>query len=378
MSLRAIFKDLSPIELRLDQLFLDPNNPRFINETWTFIDDKRIEDPEVQETTRQLLIERFDVQRLRENIEVNGYLPIDRVIVREFSPKKYVVLEGNRRICAAKLVTDISADGTNVAADVLASLKKLPCLLYTGGERRAAWVFQGIRHITGYYDWPAFNKAKLLVEQMTENDLTLTEVGKRFGISSFGAGQWMRAYYAYKQASEESDYTDVVDEKSFPYFQELFSKSSSGTRDWMKWDEKEKKFQDNLNFNEFVGWLYPRPSQTELEAGETTKGSWDRRWIPRAIDIRNVAYLIKQSPTFFEQYRRDGDLEKAYAQATAKQFENQLKQDADPVKDAFESIQTCERALVNFPYRALKDDKIKARLLEELRRLSKAITELTN
>ena len=145
----------------------------------------------------------------------------------------------------------------------------------------------------------------------------------------------------------------------------------------MRWEERERKFQDNLNFNEFVGWLYPRLSQADEEAGETAKGSWERRRIARAIDIRNIAYLIRRAPSFFEQFRHDGDLEKAYAQATAKQFETQLKQDADPVEDAFTVIRDCQKALENIPYRALRDDNTKARLLEELKRLSATIAVIT-
>src|SRR4051812_41060555 len=102
MNQPAVFRDLVAVDIPLDQIYLDPNNPRFTHEDWTYVDDRRIANAEVQETARQLLIEKYDVERLRENIEVNGYLPIDRVIVRQFVKNKYVVLEGNRRICAAK------------------------------------------------------------------------------------------------------------------------------------------------------------------------------------------------------------------------------------------------------------------------------------
>jgi hypothetical protein len=42
-----------------------------------------------------------------------------------------------------------------------------------------------------------------------------------------------------------------------------FSKSSAAVREWMEWNEEESKFKNILNFNEFVGWLYPRPTEED-------------------------------------------------------------------------------------------------------------------
>ena len=144
----------------------------------------------------------------------------------------------------------------------------IPCLEYVGAEADAAWIFQGLRHITGISEWSAYNKARLLVEQMEDEELNLTEAGRRFGLSPFGAGQWVRGYYAFKQAREESDYIHEVDEQAYPYFQELFSRSSAPVREWMEWKESEYKFANSLNFNEFVGWLYPRPEEQAPRSAE--------------------------------------------------------------------------------------------------------------
>jgi hypothetical protein len=132
-----------------------------------------------------LLIRDYGVEKLRMNMEVNGYLPIDRVIVRKFKDGKFAVLEGNRRICAGKIITTIN-------------------------------------------QWSAYNKANCAMEQ---ERLNLTEAGKRFGLSAFGAGQRVRGNYAFKQAREKSDYVREVDERSYPYFQELFSRGSAPVRE---------------------------------------------------------------------------------------------------------------------------------------------------
>jgi hypothetical protein len=254
----AIYQDLEPLALPLASIFLDPNNPRFVGPNWQRIEDGDIDLEQIQENVRVQLVRSYGIDKLRMNMEINGYLPIDRVVVRKFKPGRYVVLEGNRRICAAKMITPVGMDGTAVSVEVLSSLREIPCLEYVGSEQDAAWIFQGLRHIVGIAEWSAYSKAHLLVEQMERESLTLTDAGRRFGLTPFGAGQWVRGYYAFKQAREESDYITEVDERSYPYFQELFSKSSIRVREWMGWNGQTYKFTDPLKFNEFISWLYPR------------------------------------------------------------------------------------------------------------------------
>lgn len=107
-----LIQDLHPIKNPLETIFLDPNNPRFVNSDWTPVPDADIDKHDIQESVQRRLVKDFEVEKLRMNMEVNGYLPIDRVIVREFQHGKFVVLEGNRRICAAKMISNIALDGS--------------------------------------------------------------------------------------------------------------------------------------------------------------------------------------------------------------------------------------------------------------------------
>ena len=374
MSLLALTGQLTPMSVPLASLFLDPNNPRFVDADWAAVPDSEIGATDVQDRTRRRLVTEFAVEKLRMNMEVNGYLPIDRIIVREFSDGQFVVLEGNRRVCAAKLIATQAQKGTAVDSDVLSSLSIIPALQYTGGDaHNAAWIFQGLRHISGVEDWSAFNKAKLLVEQMESEGLSLTEVGRRFGLTPFGAGQWVRGFYAFRQAREESDVLTQVDERSYPYFQELFSRSSAAVRDWLGWDDKEYKFTDLLNFNEFVSWLYPKPEAGDDAEESLLQGDWSRRYLPRRDDIRSVAYLIRADPELFQQFRVSGQLEQAYSQALTRKYEKEARNNADPVEDVFDSISTCTKALDNLPLKVIKDPALKSRLNDLISELESKI-----
>lgn len=374
MSITAIINELTDMEIPLENIYLDPNNPRFVDTKWINIPDEAVMGAEIQESTRRRLIEKFGIEKLRMNMEVNGYLPIDRVIVRKLGGDQYVVLEGNRRICAAKLISMVALDGSDIPEDVIGSLKLIPCLLYSGTDTNASWIFQGLRHITHLIDWSAYNKAKLLVEQMEEGNLSLAGVGKRFGLTPYGAGQWVRGYYAFKQAREESDFVLEVDERSYPYFQELFGRSSMQVREWIEWDDSEYKFKNLMNLNEFVSWLYPKQVDEETEeAKEDIQGDWEQRWLSRRDDIRQVSFLIREAPDIFQEFRTMGELERLYSVAIARKYEKQAKAQSDPIQDAFDLLSQCVKALENIPLKVTREDSLRTQLYQVFDELEEKI-----
>jgi hypothetical protein len=375
MAIYPLRNELKENDLPLTKIYLDPNNPRFITKDSILIPDEEIPSDANQESARKKLIEEFGVNKLRQSMEVNGYLPIDRVIVREFAPDQFVVLEGNRRICAAKLVSKFSTEGEVIPEEVARTFDSIPCLQYVGTASGASWVFQGLRHITGISDWSAFNKAKLLVGQIEEEGLSLTDVGKRFGLSPYGAGQWTRGYYAFKQASEQSDFVDEVDERSYPYFQELFSRSSALVREWLGWNEKKSRFENELNFNEFISWLYPRATDRAAETEEANEafGEWEKRCLKTRDDIRQIAYLLREDKSAFERFRKELDIELAYAQALSVKYEKESREKQDIEEEFFAAVESCVKVLQNIPLRLLTDQVKKNRVIAQIQTLEDAL-----
>lgn len=366
----TIYKELSPLSIALECIYLDPNNPRFTSLDWNEVSDDKIDDVILQDRVHNKLIEDFSIDRLIMNIETNGFLTIDRVVVKEFKPQKYVVLEGNRRICAAKeLKRRYIENSSTVNGEVISSLKTIDCLIYTGTNQQPAWILQGLRHIMGVQDWSAFNKAKLLVQLMEDEELSLTEVGKKFGLTGFGAGQWVRGYYAFKRACEETDYTREVDEKAYPYFQEIFSRSNAAFREWLKWNDSDYRFEDELHFNEFLSWLYPRNEDNVID-GTDIRGDWSSKILSKRDDIRIVSHLIREFSVEFEAFRVDGDLKKAYNIANTKKILSQV----NPSEDAFSNIEACIKSLENLPFKLIRLEK--DRLIGLLTKLTKAIEDI--
>ncbi|MBK4216148.1 hypothetical protein JJJ17_09440 [Paracoccus caeni] len=381
--------DLRSIEVPLSQLFLDPNNPRFVGSEWVYISDDDAVKSDIQESTSDRLFSEHDVDKLKSIMEYNGYLPIDRVVVRKISEDAYIVLEGNRRICAAKSINGHSDSGDPLPVAIVETFKKIPCLLYEGANEDgdASWIFQGLRHISGISEWPAFNKAKLIVEQMESRELSFTEVGKGFGLSAFGAAQWVRGYYAFQQAKDETEFGRYIDEKIYPFFQELFGRSSIALKEWLRWSEDEKKFQDAANLNEFVSWFYPveraedddgvdrEPSKAEVNE------AWGRRRISKRDDLRSVTYLIQKSSKNWMEFRSGTDIDKSYNRALLDELEHDRDEEKNAVEKFFSILDEADKQLRDTPLSVLSDDGNKERLnviLASLRQTEEKIRGLLN
>lgn len=373
MTMTAISQDLIPIDLPLAEIYLDPNNPRFVTSNWQNVPDSDVPLESVQEGARARLVQGYGIDKLKMSMEVNGYLPIDRVIVRSLSKGGYVVLEGNRRICAAKLVGAVDSEGKDVPMEIRATFASIPCLKYVGQNSDAAWVFQGLRHISGIVEWSAYNKAKLLVEQMETESLSLGEVGRRFGLTPFGAGQWVRGFYAFKQAKQESDYISEVDERSYLFFQEIFSRSSIKVREWLGWSEDDQRFNNALNFNEFVGWIYTRP---DGDGADAALGDFEKRRLLRRDDVRALAELLKSDEASFQQFRTGQALPDVLAMAAAKEAQKKAEQDADRVEMVFAAMDSCKKAIEDMPFKIMKNPELLQKYHEKKAALTAVLADL--
>jgi hypothetical protein len=362
---------LVPAALSLGQIYLDPNNPRFADDSSRHVSDEDIDQETLQKEIMSKMEREFAVDRLKDSMQSNGYLPIDRVVVRQFKLDKYVVLEGNRRITAAKRLLELH-ETKNLELDprIIESLQQIPVLLYTGKDPEASWIFQGIRHISQIKDWSAYNKAKLLVNQMEEQGLSLAEAGRIFGISAWGSGQWVRGYYSYLQAKEDTDYQRDIDRESFPMFQELFGRSVIALKDWIEWNDTESKFVNEERFGEFLSWLYPKLNE-QNEFDPDLPGDWSKRRINKALDLRLVSDLVSKHPEEFQAFRQGASLGIVVGRAAAKEEER-----AGTVEDIIKSLGDFQDKLAKLPIVQILSENKQEQVLSNIKAIKVLLTKI--
>ncbi|MDB4426371.1 ParB/Srx family N-terminal domain-containing protein [bacterium] len=175
---------LTPISVQLEELFLDPNNPRFVeNFSGHF---EHVPDSEVRarqsDIRKKMVVDsskeadgHFDISDLVESMKTMGVVPIDCIVVRKLDGEDgYLVIEGNRRVSAAKHVLD--ADDKNISderldPEIRARIESLDVqLLKTEGLSeselaRQIGVILGLRHFGAVKEWAPFAQSKNILEE---------------------------------------------------------------------------------------------------------------------------------------------------------------------------------------------------------------------
>lgn len=127
------------------------------------------------------------VDEIVDSIAANGFFREEPLIVIPEQPgkadpkvDKFVVVEGNRRLAAVRLLLDnglqtkIGAKGLPTVDQTLRSeLASLPVGIYD--RREYVWAYLGFRHINGPKPWDALGKAQFVARVYEDQGLTLDQ-----------------------------------------------------------------------------------------------------------------------------------------------------------------------------------------------------------
>lgn len=264
--------DLKEVGLDFDNIYLDPNNPRFWSEASSRdVSDRKIVDSKVQDQSLARMA-KYGISELKDSILRNGFLPLDRIVVRpiEGDEGNYVVVEGNRRVSALKLlrqqIDDDLIDEDGIDDDYLQQLKEstnnLEVLVYSGSETHdIAWLLQGVRHIGGIREWQPAQRAKLIADQIESLGMGFKQAGQQFGLSAQAVGRLYRSYKALEQMRNDDEFQDLAKNEYFSLFEEAVRRPSM--KEWLGWSEPEKCFKNTENLHTFYAWISPDPEDAD-------------------------------------------------------------------------------------------------------------------
>lgn len=219
----------------IDDLLLDPNNPRFVRDLSELrhVPDERLEDH--QTATLQLFGRRSthddeepdvtDIGDLYDSMTSIGFVPIDRVVVRPVrGSAKYLVIEGNRRISTVKIILREFDEGRlkprerRALEPLLDSFRTITCMLLdTEGlsdedvERKVS-VIMGLRHQGSLLEWGRLPKAYNIYneymsdtppgEPFTFDNRKVRAVAGRLSVARSEVIKALKTYIAYLQLRE--------------------------------------------------------------------------------------------------------------------------------------------------------------------------------
>ena len=265
----SMAKNLKLIEVTINQLFLDPNNPRFITDHVT--QESRIPEEDVQEYAKQELFYGEDdannmahVESLKDSMRENGYVPVNNIVVRKIVGHEdkniYVVIEGNCRTTALKIIDKEVRQGKWDMVDekILDTFKKIPVLLSVG-DKQEDYNLQGISHIMPAKRWSPVAQAKLIKSTMKKGGgCTAGEAGAAFGLKKNVATKLVQAYELYKEFKNDPEYGDRAKTSDYGYFGEALSRTK--VKNWLEWDPVNSEFKNKENLKTFYKWITPDES----------------------------------------------------------------------------------------------------------------------
>jgi hypothetical protein len=292
----ALNELLTPIDLKLEQLLLDPNNPRFaeLGETQENVPEIRIAEERVQHNAYdRMKASKFDVIELRDTIKTVGYLPMDRIVVRawagnqEWVEPKYVVVEGNRRVAALKWLLELHDIGRETfTKEQIENFTKLPGLLldHQRAPDSVRWVLPGLRHVSGIKEWGPYQRARA-VYVLREAGQTPQDVAQSLGLPTRAANQLWRSYLALEQMRADEEYGEFAEPNKYSYFEEIMKRPN--VRDWLGWSDTDGRFINQSRVRELYGWILGELTEEE---GDESRG--DPK-LPEAKSIRELSKFIE-------------------------------------------------------------------------------------
>jgi hypothetical protein len=217
--------------ISIDRLHLDADNPRL---------PENIQGQKEAELFKSLY-KGFNLDELIDSMRQNGYFDEEPLVViprnlpgklskadtnsEEFldfirkDTTTFTVVEGNRRLAAAKILTDSTIrEKLNIKRweelnpEVVNDLELLPAIVYA--KRSDVVPYLGVRHIVGIQKWDSYAKARYIARLIDQGN-TLPEVETQIGDSQ---GSVRKNYISYKilqQAKDEFDYDTKSAEQNF-------------------------------------------------------------------------------------------------------------------------------------------------------------------
>jgi hypothetical protein len=268
---------MDAVQVKINDLLLDPNNYRLrSNPKFSLTKEKLFDSERIQKSTEKLIAgeNNFGIYDLIESFKSNGWLKVDQILVKKYlNTKKYIVIEGNRRVAALKFLQKEFENGFDVG-QLKSELfdKGVEVVLYEYTNPNDYLVLQGLRHISGNRKWDRYNQAKLLFElnQTAEFKNTL-EISKRIGAGS--KQDIDKDIKAYEAIQEFVNYIDaeglwnmINPTEKFEIFFELIGKEN--LKSWLDYDVmKVPHFKNEKRKIQFFSWLLPQISENE-ETGE--------------------------------------------------------------------------------------------------------------
>ena len=185
-------------KFQVSELTFDAKNPRLAG----------LEVGQSEAELIKILWETMDVQELVLSIAASGYFEHEPVIVVQ-EDSKNVVIEGNRRLAAVKLLLsphlgrELDADVPSITEERRDALREIPALV---SSRKGAWRYLGFKHVNGPQKWGSYAKSQYIADVHRNYDVPLDDIAQQIGDTHKTVRRLYRGLMVIEQAEDIGAY----------------------------------------------------------------------------------------------------------------------------------------------------------------------------
>ena len=319
----------------------------------------------------EYLIKTGSLTELMLSIGENGFFAGEALLLipDENNDDKYIVVEGNRRVTALKLLHDPSLatisknkilEASNSAKKSTDELTMIPSIIFS--ERKDILKYLGYRHITGIKDWKALEKARYMYtmyQHLKDNgsieENIHKEIAKAIGSNRPYVKRILQAYNLYLFI-EQQDFFNIegLDDQKFHFVNLSDSLHKPNVAKFLLEDNEDIDTPFNKkHLQEWTQWLFK-----ESASGKTKlKGT--------SSDLKDLNQVLGNSKALEKFRNNDVTLSEAVF----------LSEDAEHIlrislEEALKHINEIDRVIIDVDFSKLPDFDEK---LLELRRTAQKI-----
>lgn len=349
--------------IHVDRLLFDDENPRL----------SAIGVKKTQDDLLRVLWDEMAVDEVALSIAANGYFEEEPLFVVPLLPieksqikQKYVVVEGNRRLAAVKLLINADLRRLTKATDLpkiniqqRKALEQLPVSVYT--DKKSLWEYFGFRHVNGPKEWDSFSKAAYIVKVRREWNVPLNEIARKIGDQHSTVSRIYRGYVLLEQAEgmTEFDRNDRIANRF--YFSHLYTAADQKEFQHFLGIDAERSLKDNpvpkvhlKQLQELMVWLFG--SRSEGKSPVVEKQNPHLGYLRHAISNKQALYALRSGISLQRAYEISlGD---------ARRFQEALVKAKDALQEAKATITT-----------GYKGDKEMLQLMEGILNVANSISD---
>lgn len=251
-------------------LKLDRENPRLV--------EFGITSSSSEQEIMMILYDEMAITELMYSISKNGYWTYEPLIIMPDNDGKFIVLEGNRRLTALKLLLGIelpdkfelpkSIDSL-LSEKLLKSLESIPVLKVN--DRKEAWKFIGFKHVNGPAKWGSYAKAKYVADVHENFQVPLSDIALQLGDGNSTVQKLYQGLKVLQQANSTGEYPLTEVQAPRIYFSHLYTGiQRRGIKEFIGLNDAKEESQNPVpveklkELGQLLEWLFGRKSEKTL------------------------------------------------------------------------------------------------------------------